>query len=167
MLMTRILLAVVFVPMLIEARLAAVNERAQRRRGGVDAPHDLYEIIRVAYPFIFLSMIGEGAIWPGRGQLIPGLAMFAAAKALKWWAVASLGQAWTFRVIVCPGTPLVTTGPYRWLRHPNYIAVLGELLGVALMSGAIVTGPIGTLYFAVLLVRRIAVEERALQASGR
>ena len=55
------------------------------------------------------------------------------------------GACWTFRVIVVPGTTLVASGPYRFMRHPNYVAVVGELVGVALMTGARVTGPLATL----------------------
>jgi len=165
--LTRLLLALVFVPMLVEARLAAVNERAQLARGGIEPPRDVYPIMRVAYPGIFLGMILEGIAWPGHGYVFAGLALFVASKALKWWAIASLGDAWTFRVIVRPGVPLVSAGPYRWLRHPNYVAVAGELAGLALMSGARVSGPVGAAYFAVLMLRRISVEERALGVSGR
>jgi methyltransferase len=170
MLLTRLLLVVVFVPMLIEARLAAVNERAQRARGGVEPAGDVYQIMRVAYPGVFLAMIAEG--WWGSTVVpvewrIAGAVIFVAAKLLKWAAIVSLGDAWTFRVIVRPGTPLIATGPYRWLRHPNYVAVVGELVGVALMSGARVAGPLGTILFGALMLMRIRVEERALSASGR
>ncbi len=164
---SRLLLAIVFIPMLVEARLAAVNERAQRARGGVEPQDDVYAIMRIAYPAVFLAMIAEGFWWPGHEMLLAGAAVFIAAKLLKWWAITSLGEAWTFRVIVRPGVPLVTTGPYRRLRHPNYVAVAGELAGVALMSGARVAGPLGTALFVLLMFRRISVEERALGASGR
>jgi methyltransferase len=166
-LITRLLLAVVFVPMLIEARLAAVNERAQRARGGIEPPGDVYRLMQLAYPGVFLAMIAEGAWQPGHEQLWIGGLLFAAAKILKWSAIVSLGDAWTFRVIVRPGVPLIATGPYRRLRHPNYVAVLGELVGVALMSGARVTGPLGTILFGMLMLKRIRVEERALSMSGR
>ena len=169
MLTTRILLALVFVPMIVEARLAAINERAQRALGGVEPAGDVYAIMRVAYPGVFLAMIAEGA-WRGAavGRFAAvGFGLFALSKALKWWAIASLGSAWTFRVIVRPGMRLVATGPYRWLRHPNYVAVAGELAGVALMSGARIAGPIGALLFGLLMLKRIGVEERALSGSGR
>jgi methyltransferase len=123
--------------------------------------------MRIAYPAVFLAMILEGALWPGHGDAVAGVAVFAAAKSLKSWAIASLGDAWTFRVVVRPGVPLVARGPYRFLRHPNYVAVAGELAGVALMSGARVAGPLGTILFGLLMLRRISVEERALEASGR
>jgi methyltransferase len=164
---TRLLLAIVFVPMLIEARRAAVNERAQRARGGIEPPGDVYQIMQLAYPGVFLAMIAEGAWQPGHEQLWVGGVLFAAAKILKWSAIASLGDAWTFRVIVRPGVPLIATGPYRWLRHPNYVAVVGELVGVALMSGARLAGPLGTILFGMLMLKRIRVEERALSTSGR
>jgi methyltransferase len=167
MLITRLLLAMVFVPMLIEARLAATNERGQRALGGIEPPGDVYRMMRVAYPAVFLAMIAEGAWRPGHEQLLIGAAFFVAAKILKWSAILTLGPAWTFRVIVRPGVPLVAAGPYRWLRHPNYVAVAGELIGVALMSGARVAGPVGTVLFVVLMRKRIRVEERALVASGR
>jgi len=93
--------------------------------------------------------------------------VFVGAKILKAWAIVSLGEAWTFRVIVRPGVQLVASGPYRWLRHPNYVAVAGELVGAALMSGARITGPLGTILFGLLILRRLSVEERALRAGSR
>ena len=90
------------------------------------------------------------------------MALFAAAKAVKWWAIYTLGPAWTFRVIVVPGVPLIRGGPYRFVRHPNYIAVVGELVAVALMTGSRIGSPIAVVGFGLLIWNRIAVEERAL-----
>jgi methyltransferase len=167
-----LLMIVVFVPMLIEARRAAHNERAQRRRGGIEPAGDVYSIMRVAYPVAFLVMIGEalwrlaqGAAAPDVRLVVFGLVVFAAAKALKWWAILALGPAWTFRVIVVPGAAQVAGGPYAFLRHPNYVAVVLELAGIALASGARITGPLATLAFGVLMMRRITVEERALRGA--
>lgn len=163
--MIAILLIVIFFPMLVEARRAAANERAQRRRGGVEAPGDVYAIMRVAYPVVFVAMIAEG-LWratPPTGLFFVGLSVFAATKALKWWAIVTLGEFWTFRVIVVPGATLVASGPYAYLRHPNYVAVVGELVAVWLMANARVTGPIATVAFGLLILKRISVEERALR----
>jgi methyltransferase len=66
-------------------------------------------------------------------------------------------------VLVLSGAPLVTQGPYAFVRHPNYIAVVGELLGMALLVGARVTGPLASVLFSLLLARRIRVEDRALR----
>ena len=86
----------------------------------------------------------------------------AVAKALKFWAIATLGPRWSYRVLVLPGAPLVTSGPYRLMRHPNYVGVMGELVAMALMTHARVTGAVGIVLFGWLLVRRIAAEERAM-----
>ena len=121
--------------------------------------------MQLAYPLAFLSMLGEAALrdtTPSRAVLIAGATLFATAKALKWWAILTLGRCWTFRVIIVPGAPLVRSGPYRFLRHPNYLGVIGELTGVALMTGALVTGPIATAAFGALMLKRVAIEDRAL-----
>ena len=88
--------------------------------------------------------------------------MFAAGKAIKWAAIVALGELWTFHVLVVPGTPLVTKGPYRFLRHPNYVGIIGEIVGIALMMGAPLTGVLSLVGFGLVLRRRIDVEERAL-----
>jgi len=157
----------IFVPMLVEAARARRNERAQKARGGLEPADDVYNIMRIVYPAAFLAMLAEGA---ARGRapaaiVVTGIAVFTAAKIIKWSAILALGRCWTFRVIVVPGDRLVAGGPYRFLRHPNYVGVVGELIGAALMTRALVTGPIAVIVFAVLLYNRIAVEERALRGA--
>jgi methyltransferase len=159
-----LILVAVFAPMLVEARRAAANERAQTMRGGREAEGDVYPLMRLAYPVSFLLMVVEGA-WrggPSRWMLLLGIGLFVAAKALKWWAILTLGPSWTFRVITVPHDRLVRTGPYRIFRHPNYVGVFGELAGVTLMSGALLFGPLATIAFGLLMLKRIAIEERAL-----
>lgn len=161
--------AVVFGFLLIETLRAAANERAQRARGGHEPPGDVYTIMRIVYPGAFLAMFAEGA-WrgtPAREAALAGLLVFAAAKLLKWWAILSLGRFWTFRVIVVPGAALVAAGPYRWLRHPNYVGVMGELAGIALATGAAVSGVAGFVTFGGLVLKRISLEERALRDAAR
>jgi methyltransferase len=91
-----------------------------------------------------------------------GLGVFGLAKALKAWAISTLGTRWSFRVLVPPGEPPIVAGPYQLLNHPNYVAVCGEMLGAALIVGAPVSGVVATLGFAWLMRRRIAIEDRAL-----
>ena len=166
---TEVVFVVVFGFMLVEARRASANERAQRSRGGEEPPGDVYALMQVIYPASFLVMLAEGA-WRGASPqpiFVAGAALFAATKALKWWAILSLGPFWTFRVIVVPGSRRIVSGPYRFVPHPNYVAVVGEFVAVAMMTGAVVSGPLALLAFAALLAKRIAVEERALRLSTR
>jgi methyltransferase len=155
----------VLLVMLAESRRSSRNERVLRAAGAVEPPDDVIGTMAWVYPAAFLVMAVEGAVaGPEPGTTtIAGALLFAASKALKFWAIASLGQRWTFRVLVPPGAPLVTAGPYAVLRHPNYVAVIGELASMALLVGARVSGPIATVVFALLIRRRIRVEERALR----
>jgi methyltransferase len=166
---TEVVFGVVFGFMLVEARRAATNERAQRARGGVEPPGDVYALMQLIYPASFLLMLAEGT-WRGAAPqpfFFAGATLFLAAKALKWWAILSLGPFWTFRVIVVPGSRRVVSGPYRFVPHPNYVAVVGEFIAVGMMTGAVVSGPLALLAFAALLVKRIGVEARALHVSTR
>ena len=167
--MVPLLLAVTaFVPMLLEAVRSRGNERRLRARGALEPAGDVYAAMQVVYPAGFAALIAEAAVHRRTvdGAFAVGAVVFAAGKLIKYWAVASLGPRWTFRVLVVPGTPLIRYGPYAYARHPNYVGVMGELSGMALMAGARWTGPIVLLVFAVLLAARIRVEERALRTGS-
>ncbi len=81
--------------------------------------------------------------------------------------MATLGPRWTYRVLVVPGVPRITRGPYRFLRHPNYAGVAGELAGIAMIARAPVTGVLSLLVFGGLMLARIRVEERAMERCER
>lgn len=147
-----------------EALLSRFNEQLLRQRGAKDVEGDVYAVMQWAYPACFVAMAVEGAVsGPAPAQVLAlGLAVFGLAKALKAWAIGSLGYRWTFKVLVLPDRPLVEAGPYRYLSHPNYLAVAGELVGFALTVWAPMTGLIALLGFGALMRRRIAIEDRAL-----
>jgi methyltransferase len=153
--------ALIGATMVAESALSARNERRLRRQGAVEPPGDVYRAMQWAYPGGFAAMIAEG--WwrggPPRAWWAAGLAVFVAGKAVKYAAIASLGERWTFRVLVLPGAPLVTSGPYRVMNHPNYAGVVGEFIGAALGCRAPITGVASTLVFLDLLRRRIRTEE--------
>ena len=154
----------VAVAMLVEAAISRRNEKRLLARGAVEPAGDVYRTMQWAYPGAFVAMAFEGALVgpvPGLATYVGG-ALMLFSKLLKYWAIASLGHRWTFRVLVVPD-PLVTRGPYQWMRHPNYVAVIGELVSMALLVGARVAGPVGILLFSLLIKRRIAVEDRALR----
>ena len=92
----------------------------------------------------------------------PMLVLVVLAQGLRWWCIATLGPRWNTRVIVVPGSPLVTGGPYRLLRHPNYVAVVVEGIALPLVHTAWVTVLVFTVLNAWLLTVRIRVEEQAL-----
>ena len=150
--------------MAVELQLSLVNDRALRARGAVEPSGDVIGVMRFAYPGVFLLMGAEGALHGAlsRPLVLAGLVLLGAAKVLKFWAVATLGPRWSYRVLVIPGAPLVTRGPYRLMRHPNYVAVVGEIIAVAVALAAPVTGTAAVAGFGWLLRRRIAVENRAL-----
>ena len=160
-----VVLLAVMLMMLAEAIVSRSHERTLREQGAIEPPGDVYATMQWAYPGAFVLMAAEGVLAGPAATLISatGVILMAASKALKWWAMASLGVRWTFRVLIVPGAPLVTRGPYAIWRHPNYIAVVGELLAMALMANAGITGPVTTLLFSWLMWQRIRVEERALR----
>ena len=149
--------------MLVELQLSYFNERALRARGAVEPPDDPYRLMRLAYPGAFVAMGLEGATHAlNRDALLAGLVLLGGAKLLKFWVMATLRDRWTFKVLVPKDAPLVTAGPYRFVNHPNYVAVILELVAVALALSAPVTGLASVLLFVWILRRRMAVEDRAL-----
>jgi methyltransferase len=161
-----VLAAAIVLPMLAETWLSAAHDRALRAQGAVEPPGDVYRLMAVVYPGAFLAILAEGFLRgaPADRAFAAGLAVFAAAKGLKYWAIATLGPRWTFRVLVPPGSARTAAGPYRWLAHPNYLAVAGELAGAAIAMHALLAGPAAVAGFGVLMWRRVAIEERALAA---
>ncbi|HKJ11357.1 MAG TPA: isoprenylcysteine carboxylmethyltransferase family protein, partial [Ornithinimicrobium sp.] len=95
----------------------------------------------------------------------PMLVVVLAAQGLRWWCILTLGPAWNTRVIVTPGIPLVQRGPYRWIRHPNYVAVVLEGLALPLVHSAWLTALVFTVLNAWLLTVRIRCENAALDTA--
>jgi methyltransferase len=159
-----IVLVLAFLPMAFEARLAARHDRALRSAGAVEPKDDVFPIMQVVYPASFLAMAFEAFLRVAQvdAVFVVGALVFAWAKGIKYWAIATLGSRWTFRVLVPPGSTLIHRGPYRFMRHPNYLGVIGELIGMALMAHAAYSGPAAVVAFAAIVAARIRVEERAL-----
>lgn len=169
MILLALLFIVAFVPMLMENQRSVRNHRALLEAGAVEPADDVYPIMQVAYPGSFVAMLAEAWL---RGSTVTtvtwiGAAVFIAAKLLKYWAIATLGPRWTFRVLVPPGSVRTLAGPYRYFRHPNYIGVMGEIVGFALLAAAPIAGALATVVFAAVLLARIGVEERALGMRSR
>jgi len=160
---------VVFGAMGVEALMSTANEARLRLRGARVVPDASFRWMRIAYPAGFLAVCVEGA-WRGahwNAWAVTGLGLFLAGKLIKFAAIAALGRRWTFRVLVLPGAPLVSHGVYRALRHPNYVGVAGEVVGIGLWMQAPITGTLFGVTFGLILLWRIRIEERALGLSAR
>ena len=160
-----LLVVAVGIERLAELIVATRNARWAFAHGGVESGRGHYPVMAAMHTAFLVACIAEVAVadrpflpWLGW----PMLALVVASQALRWWCVATLGHQWNTRVIVVPGLPLVSAGPYRWLRHPNYVAVVVEVVALPLVHTAWVTALVFTLANAVVLAVRIQVEERAL-----
>jgi methyltransferase len=144
-----------------------VSSRHARRllaRGGIEVGRGHFPAM-VAFHAGFLgACLAEALLWPDPPPGAAWLALAGAllAQGLRWWAVATLGERWSARVIVLPDAPPVTGGPYRFLRHPNYLAVVLEMACVPLAFGSWRTALLASLGNAWLMAVRIRAEERAL-----
>jgi len=160
-----LLVAAVGIERLAELVVSTRNARWAFARGGVEYGRGHYPVMSAMHAALLVACVVEVAVadrpflpWLGW----PMLSLVVAAQALRWWCVATLGHQWNTRVIVVPDLPLVTSGPYRWLRHPNYVAVVVEVAALPLVHTAWVTALAFTLANAAVLSVRIPVEERAL-----
>ncbi len=143
-----------------ELILAAANTRRLLRRGAVEidgAGHKWFVLLHAAWLAALLAFV------PAKQPPdLPLLALFFALQAARIWVLASLGRRWTTRLIVLPGVPPVTRGPYRWISHPNYLIVLGEVAILPLAFAAVAIAVGFSACNVVLLARRIRFEARAL-----
>ena len=149
---------------LIELALSARHTRALKARGAVEhgARHfPIFVALHVLYLTALAAEVLDFGARPGRFWPL-WLAGFVAAQGLRFWTIHTLGERWTVRVWVLPGAPLVSGGPYRFLRHPNYVAVALEILCAPMIFGAWRTAALFSVLNAAALALRIRVEGRAL-----
>jgi len=153
------LLAFVTLQRLVELVLSNRNTRRLLARGAV-------EIAPGHYPFIVAVHAGWlAALWllgPGPPIEIAPLFLFALLQMARMWVIATLGERWTTRIIVLPGVPLIRTGPFRYVDHPNYLIVICEIAVLPLVFGLWQVALIFSLLNAIVLTIRIRAENRAL-----
>ncbi|HEY9498372.1 MAG TPA: isoprenylcysteine carboxyl methyltransferase family protein [Terrimesophilobacter sp.] len=155
---------------IVELVISTRNARAAFALGGVEYGKRHFPWMIALHTGLLLACLAE-VLLAGRPFLPwlgwPMLALVILSQALRYWCIASLGPQWNTRVIVVPGLPLVTRGPYRWLRHPNYVAVVVEGFALPLVHTAWATALAFTVLNAVLLLGfRIPTENRALEMLG-
>jgi len=160
-----LLVAAVAAGRLFELRIAARNLRALLARGGVEVAPGHYRFMVLLHASFLAACLLE--VWLLDRPFIPALAavmllLAVLAARLRYWVIATLDGRWTTRIVCLPGVPPVTGGPYRWLRHPNYLAVIVEIFALPLVHTAWLTAAVFTLANALLLKVRIRAEEEGL-----
>jgi methyltransferase len=151
-----------------ELVLAECNRRWAKAKGGQESDRRQYLVIIAIHILFYPSLWLEWRYWShGWNALwLIWLGLIAGAQILRFWAILALGRLWNTRIIVVPQMKLVTRGPYSFIRHPNYLAVIIELVAIPVMCGAYLTAVIFSLANVWILARRIPREERALQQSS-
>ena len=164
LLFTALVLAV-GVERLVELAVSKRHAAWAFSRGGMEFGRGHFPAMVALHTTLLVGALAE--VWILKRPFLPvlgwaALTIVIASQTLRWWCIATLGRQWNTRVIVVPGLPLVSRGPYRLLRHPNYVAVVLEGAALPLVHSAWVTAAGFTVLNAALLARRIQVEENAL-----
>ena len=152
-------LALVTMQRLGELMLARRNTRGLLGRGGIEIAAGHYPAIIACHTLWLATLWVLG--WARPVQL-GWLAIFVLLQAMRVWILATLGRRWTTRIIVVPGETLVARGPYRWIKHPNYVVVVGEIAVLPLAFGLPYVALAFTIFNAAVLYVRIRAENRAL-----
>lgn len=160
-----VLVGLVGLERLAELVVSKRNAAWSFARGGVEYGRGHYPVMVVLHTALLAGAVAE--VWIRRPDFMPALgwtmlALVVVAQGLRWWCIATLGRQWNTRVIVVRGLVLVHDGPYRWLRHPNYVAVVVEGFALPLVHSAWITALVFTALNAVLLAVRLSVENAAL-----
>ena len=161
-----LLIAAVAAERLVELVISRRHERALRARGAVEAGAGHYPVMVAIHTALLFAAPAEGWLldrpflpWLGW----PMLAIVGLTMALRYWVIATLGERWATRVLVLRGAPLVAGGPYRFLRHPNYLAVAIEVVALPLVHTAWLTALVCGVANLAILAWRIRVEDAALR----
>jgi methyltransferase len=164
-----LLIVAVGLERLAELVVSQRNLAWSRQRGGVESGAGHYPPMVLLHTGLLAGCLLEA--WLANRPFLPGLgwpmlAVVLLAQALRWWCIGTLGHQWNTRVVVVPGLPRVAEGPYRWLPHPNYVAVIAEGIALPLVHTAWLTALAFTVLNGLLLSVRIRVENRALDGLG-
>lgn len=163
-----VLVALVALERVAELGVSLRNAAWSFRQGGVESGKGHYPFMVLLHTGLLAGCLLEAIVadrpfipWLGWTML----ALVVLAQGLRWWCITVLGRQWNTRVIVVPGLSLVAAGPYKWMRHPNYVAVVAEGIALPLVHSAWVTAVAFTLVNLPLLAVRIRAEEAALESA--
>ncbi|MEG6586263.1 isoprenylcysteine carboxyl methyltransferase family protein [Dendrosporobacter sp. 1207_IL3150] len=157
--------AVIAVQRVSELILANRNKRLIKSIGGREYSPEHYPLFFLLHISWFLGWIYEGNVKNELSSIwYIWLCLLFFAQILRYWCMASLGRYWNTRILIVPGSQRVKMGPYRFIPHPNYLAVAIELVSVPLIFNAYYTASVISLLNAILLIGiRIPAEEKALE----
>jgi methyltransferase len=160
-----LLLAAIAAERLVEFFISRRNERALRARGAREAGRSHFPPMVAVHAALFVAAPAEVLLLDRAFEPLvggPALAVLAVAGALRIWVIRTLGPSWNVRALVAPDQRVVDTGPYRFVRHPNYLVVCLEVAAVPLVHSAFLTAIALSLLDAAILALRIPAEERLL-----
>jgi methyltransferase len=149
----------------VELVISERHLRWARARGAVEAGQSHYPAMVALHAALLLGCAVEVAALDRPfvpGLAVPMLVVLLGSQLLRWWCILTLGNQWNTRVVVVPGLPLVRRGPYRWLTHPNYVAVVAEGVALPLVHSAWITALVFTVLNAAILRTRIRCENQLL-----
>jgi len=156
---------VVAVQRLWELRLSKRHEQALQQQGGRVHETTRYTWIQLIHGFWFISMVAEVVLLHRPFYLwlaLPALLVFGGGQVLRYLAITALGKYWTVKIVSLPDAPIVQTGIYRYLRHPNYLGVVLEIASLPLLHTAYLTAIIFSVTNTALITSRIRREEEVL-----
>ncbi|MCH1627345.1 isoprenylcysteine carboxyl methyltransferase family protein [Fredinandcohnia quinoae] len=150
---------------IVELVHARKNEKWIKSLGGYEVGHKHYKFIVLMHIFFFLTLMVEVSLFDKNlSYFYPLLfGLFFVTQIVRLWAISSLGRYWNTKIIVLPTHQIVKVGPYKYLKHPNYLIVSFEIILIPLLFQAYGTAVIFTLMNLIILSIRIPIEERALQ----
>ena len=163
--MVYLFIGIVIVQRMIEMVIANRNAKWIKAHGGFEAGRSHYKNIVALHAFFFLSLLIEVTLSNAAFSyisLVP-LSLFLLAQFGRMWALSSLGRFWNTRIMIIPGAKVVAKGPYRYMRHPNYVIVIIEIAMLPLVFQAYMTAILFTILNALVLKKRIRIEEKALE----
>lgn len=159
------LMGIIVFQRIVELFIAKKNEIWMKDQGAVEFGREHYRVMVGMHILFFISLLSE-KIFLNRGLTIIWpllLSIFLVTQFLRIWVIVSLGKYWNTKIIVLPGTDVVIRGPYRYIKHPNYLIVGIELVVIPLLFNDYATAVLFTLLNMVILSIRIPAEEKALK----
>ena len=162
-----LLLLVVAALRIVELRISKRHQKDMKAQGAAKAKDPIFPVMAMFHTLVLVGAAVE-VVFLHRPFLpalaIPMLALFVLANIVRWWVIGTLGQHWNVEVMDSTRLGVITTGPFRYVRHPNYAAVFVEMIALPLIHTAWITAVVGAIAHVVVLSVRLSAEERVLFA---